>query len=88
MKNREMEEKIKTAFQHAAPDVLESVLSDCGEQKGTAITLTEKRKQMDKSSLRYCGSLDDNDRRYLGIWGVPGSKYCGVDDFFGRQSQY
>ena len=44
MKNREMEEKIKTAFQHAAPDVLESVLSDCGEQKGTAITLTEKKK--------------------------------------------
>lgn len=44
MKNREMEEKIKTAFQHAAPDVLESVLSDCGEQKGTVITLTEKKK--------------------------------------------
>ena len=48
----------------------------------------KKENQMDKSSLRYCGSLDDNDRRYLGIWGVPGSKYCGVDDFFGRQSQY
>jgi len=44
VKNREMEEKIKTAFQHAAPDVLESVLSDCGKQKGTVITLTEKRK--------------------------------------------
>ena len=44
VKNREMEEKIKTAFQHAAPDVLESVLSDCGEQKGTVITLTEKKK--------------------------------------------
>ena len=82
MKNREMEEKIKTAFQHAAPDVLESVLSDCGEQKGTVITLTEKKK------IRHCGSLDDNDRQYLGIWGVPGPKYCGVDDFFGRKSQY
>ena len=84
MKNREMEEKIKTAFQHAAPDVLESVLSDCGEQKGTVITLTEKKKiRWIKAASGIAAAL-----RYLGIWGVPGSKYCGVDDFFGRQSQY
>ncbi len=89
MKNREMEEKIKQRFSTWPQTFCNLVLSDCGEQKRNSDNLDRKKEnQMDKSSLRYCGSLDDNDRRYLGIWGVPGSKYCGVDDFFGRQSQY
>ena len=86
MKNREMEEKIKTAFQHAAPDVLESVLSDCGEQKGTVITLTEKKK------IRWIKAASGIAAALMitigGIWGVPGPKCRGVDDFFGRKSQY
>ena len=43
MKNVDMEAKIKQAFEHAAPDVLESVLSDCGEQKGTVIVMKERK---------------------------------------------
>ena len=58
MKNREVEEKIRTAFHHAVPDVLESVLSDCREQKGTVIALTEnKRKSWIKAAAGIAAAL-------------------------------
>lgn len=44
MKHREMEEKIRRAYAHAAPDVLKDVLADCQESKGTVILMTEKTK--------------------------------------------
>lgn len=44
MKHREMEEKIRQAYAHAAPDVLKDVLADCQEPKGTVILMTEKTK--------------------------------------------
>lgn len=43
MKNVDMEAKIKQAFEHAVPNVLESVLSECGEQKGTVIMMKERK---------------------------------------------
>lgn len=42
MKNNELETKIERAFAHAVPDVLESVLSSCDEQKGSVIPMTKK----------------------------------------------
>lgn len=43
MKNIDMDAKIRQAFEHATPNVLESVLSDCDEQKGTVIVMKEKK---------------------------------------------
>ena len=43
MKNREIETRIRQAFQKATPDVLDSVLSDCEMQKGTVIPMTKKK---------------------------------------------
>lgn len=37
MKNRELENQIERAVTRAVPDVLEAVLSDCDEQKGSVI---------------------------------------------------
>lgn len=42
MKNRELEDQIERAFTRAVPDVLEAVLSDCDEQKGSVIPMTKK----------------------------------------------
>lgn len=44
MKNQDTEQKIRTAFEKATPNVLASVLSDCREQKGTVIVMKEKKK--------------------------------------------
>ncbi len=44
MKDTEINDKIKTAFSHAAPDILNSVLSDCSQKKGTVIYMTENQK--------------------------------------------
>jgi len=44
MKQKDMNNAIKQAFTKATPDVLESVLSDCGEQKGTVIVMTERKR--------------------------------------------
>ena len=40
MTNDELNEKIRQACTHAAPDVLDAVLSDCNEQKGRVILMT------------------------------------------------
>lgn len=42
MKNRELENQIERAVTRAVPDVLEAVLSDCDEQKGSVIPMTKK----------------------------------------------
>lgn len=34
MDNRELENRIRSSYENIAPDILESVLSDCDTQKG------------------------------------------------------
>ena len=43
MKNKEVNKAVRQAFTHAVPDVLDGVLSECREQKGTVIVMTEKK---------------------------------------------
>lgn len=45
MTEHELNTKIRQAFSHAAPDVLEAVLSDCEEQRGSVIVMTENQKK-------------------------------------------
>lgn len=44
MKDTEINAKVRNAFSGAVPDVLDSVLSDCREQKGTVVLMTERKK--------------------------------------------
>lgn len=45
MTNKEAEQKIKRAFSHAAPNIRDSILSDCQNQKGAVTIMTDiKRK--------------------------------------------
>ncbi len=44
MKRNKFEEKIDKAFSNLAPDILDTVLSDCEKQKGTVIYMEEKKK--------------------------------------------
>lgn len=57
MKNMDMEAKIKQAFEHATPDVLRSVLSDCHEQKGTVIIMKEKKNNWTKRLAAVAAAL-------------------------------
>lgn len=46
MTEHEIREKIRQAYTHATPDVLDAVLSDCREEKGCAImTITTKKRK-------------------------------------------
>ena len=45
MTNDELNEKIRQACTHAAPDVLDADLSDCNEQKGRVILMTTENKK-------------------------------------------
>ena len=45
MTKREINEKIRQAFDHATPDILDTVLSDCKEQKGRVYVMTETKKR-------------------------------------------
>lgn len=51
MKDNEINNKIKEAFSHAAPDILDSVLSDCSQKKGTVIYMTENGKSKRRMRL-------------------------------------
>lgn len=44
MNKRELENKIASSYQNIAPDILDSVLQDCDEQKGRIIYMKEKKK--------------------------------------------
>lgn len=54
MKNSEIEKKVDHAFRSITPDVLDSVLSDCHEQKGKVLIMTE-RKSNNKIIRRISG---------------------------------
>ncbi len=55
MDNRELESRIKTSYENIAPDILESVLSDCDRQKGQVIVMQEKKKR--RSFVRYMAGV-------------------------------
>lgn len=55
MNNRELETKIRNAYENIAPDVLDSVLSDCSTQKGQLIIMKEKKKS--NHNIRYIAGL-------------------------------
>ncbi len=44
MTDQELERRLCAAVEHAAPDQLQSILSSCGERKGTVIPMTENKK--------------------------------------------
>lgn len=44
MVNKDMEIKVRQAFEKATPDVLSAVLSECENQKGTVIPMTNNKK--------------------------------------------
>ena len=43
MKETEINERVKQAFSQATPDILDTILSDCKNQKGTVIDMTEAK---------------------------------------------
>lgn len=45
MAHKDMENKIRHAFEAATPDVLDKVLRNCHEQKGTVIPMTNKKRK-------------------------------------------
>ena len=45
MTDQELNEKIRQAYEHATPDVLDAVLSDCAEQKGRVVVMTTEKKK-------------------------------------------
>lgn len=57
MKNVDVEAKLKQAFEHATPNVLESVLSDCREQKGTVIMMKERKNNWKKRLVAAAAAL-------------------------------
>ena len=45
MTDSELNTKLRRAFSHAAPDILDTVLSDCKEQKGNVTVMTEQHRK-------------------------------------------
>lgn len=45
MRDQELEQRLRTAVDHAAPDPLERILASCGTQKGTVIPMTNNKKK-------------------------------------------
>lgn len=44
-RHEKTEQQIRTAMEHAAPDVLEQILSSCDTQKGEIVTMTKTKKR-------------------------------------------
>lgn len=52
MNNKQIEEKLKNAVSHATPDVLENILSQCSNEKGTVIDMTQMFEDKSNKSSR------------------------------------
>ena len=58
MREQELEQRLRTAADHAAPDPLERILSSCGTQKGTVIPMkTTPNKKARRASLAVAAVL-------------------------------
>lgn len=64
MRDQELEQRLRTAVEHAAPDPLERILASCGTQKGTVIPMTNNKKKRRASlaaaavlALLLCGGF-------------------------------
>lgn len=55
MTNKDINKKVSKAFENATPDVLDSILSNCDEQKGTMIYMTENKKS--KKWIPYVATI-------------------------------
>ena len=55
MDNRETENKIRAAYKNIAPDILESVLSDCDTQKGQVIVMQKRTNK--KPFVKYMATV-------------------------------
>lgn len=45
MRDQDLEQRLRTAVEHAAPDPLERILASCDTQKGTVIPMTNQKKR-------------------------------------------
>ena len=84
MTNDELNEKIRQACTHAAPDVLDAVLSDCNEQKGRVILMTTENKKK-TWAVRMAGLADP--WRWIGSQELSGQSYGRCYGFAGRKSE-
>ena len=55
MANRRLEKRIRESYKNIAPDIFESILSDCDTQRGQIIVMEEKKKK--GTFIRYAASL-------------------------------
>lgn len=76
MKNSEMNSKIKQAFEHAVPDVLDSVRQNCEEQKGQVIMMTQPKK-----TNRWI-------KRIAAIAAAVAVVFAGVAGFYAYRTNY
>ncbi len=51
MKNKQIEQRLKQALEHAAPCDIDAIFSRCDEEKGTVIPMTIKKKKMGMAAL-------------------------------------
>ena len=89
MTNDELNEKIRQACTHAAPDVLDAVLSDCNEQKGRVILMTteNKKKTMGSSNGRFGCRFVPDPWRWIGSQELSGQSYGRCYGFAGRKPE-
>lgn len=51
MTDQELERRLQEAMEHAAPDVLEQILSSCDQQKGPVISMTNPKRKNGRAPL-------------------------------------
>lgn len=71
MKNNEINDKLKSAYEKMTPDILSSVLSDCGQTNEKIIIIPQKRR---KSMIKKITSIAVSAAILLGV-GLIGASY-------------
>ena len=76
IREQELEQRLRTAMDHAAPDALDRILASCEAQKGIVIPMEQARKPRRRrwASLAVAAALADQlaRRQRRGLRGLPG----------------
>ena len=85
-KQEELEERIRVAIDHAAPNVLDRILSSCEEQKGNVIPMTTGKKNWKKQIVSFVSAAAAVCILFTAAL-EPGRPGGGFDCYAGCESQ-
>ena len=72
MKQKEVEQRVRVAVEHAAPDKADEILTACGSRPEAAQTPAPERKKRSVHIIRFCAAAAAVVLVFVSVWLIAG----------------